>query len=96
MQDKRLQTFDCYMTYDALEAQTFAVRALRTSADLPADPTFALQLDTLLYVERRCAQVFQDLCSAVQKLPPVQRLGIRLLITVVQRCVLLIEQPAHN
>lgn len=84
------------MTYDALETQPLAVRALRATTDLVADLTLTLQLDALVRIERRRAQVLQYLRPGVQQPPPVQHLGIRLLVPVVQRRVLLIEQSVQN
>lgn len=54
------------MTNNTLEAQPLAVSALRTWTNLAADPTFILQFDVLLHVERGRTQVFQYLRASVQ------------------------------
>lgn len=56
--DKKLRTSDRNMANNALEAQSFAISALWTWADLAADSALVLQFDVFLHIERRRAQMF--------------------------------------
>lgn len=82
-----------YVANYALECQTSAVIALRSSTRFVAYVAFDLELYSLVRIDWRNADVFQYLRSRIQQPPSVQYFRVSFFVAVVKRCVLLVEEP---